>query len=52
MHGSAATAQVAVVSKHHGVPFYVAAPVTSIDLDIDSVSQAMILLISVVFKYD
>ncbi|XP_034254945.1 methylthioribose-1-phosphate isomerase [Thrips palmi] len=27
------TYQIAVVAKHHGVPFYVAAPLTSIDLD-------------------
>lgn len=25
--------QIAVVAKHHSVPFYVAAPLTSIDLD-------------------
>jgi len=28
------TYQIAVVAKHHGVPFYVAAPLTSIDLAI------------------
>ncbi|KAH8383568.1 hypothetical protein KR009_009340 [Drosophila setifemur] len=30
------TYQIAVVAKHHGVPFYVAAPLTSIDLAIPS----------------
>ncbi|EDW16486.1 methylthioribose-1-phosphate isomerase [Drosophila mojavensis] len=30
------TYQIAVVAKHHGVPFYVAAPLTSIDLEIPS----------------
>lgn len=25
--------QIAVLAKHHGVPFYVAAPLTSIDLE-------------------
>ncbi|EDW83258.1 uncharacterized protein Dwil_GK22419 [Drosophila willistoni] len=30
------TYQIAVVAKHHGVPFYVAAPLTSIDLQIPS----------------
>ncbi len=25
--------QIAVLAKHHGVPFYIAAPLTSIDLD-------------------
>lgn len=30
------TYQIAVVAKHHGVPFYVAAPLTSIDLKIQS----------------
>lgn len=30
------TYQIAVVAKHHGVPFYVAAPLTSIDLKIPS----------------
>ena len=28
------TYQMAVVAKHHGVPFYIAAPLTSIDLGI------------------
>lgn len=30
------TYQIAVVAKHHGVPFFVAAPLTSIDLQIPS----------------
>ena len=30
------TYQIAVVAKHHDVPFYVAAPLTSIDLQIPS----------------
>lgn len=30
------TYQIAVVARHHGVPFYVAAPLTSIDLAIQS----------------
>lgn len=30
------TYQIAVIAKHHGVPFYIAAPLTSIDLTIPS----------------
>lgn len=30
------TYQIAVIAKHHGVPFYVAAPFTSIDMKIPS----------------
>ena len=30
------TYQIAVVAKHHGVPFYIAAPSTSVDLSISS----------------
>lgn len=30
------TYQIAVVAKYHGVPFYIAAPLTSIDLGIQS----------------
>lgn len=30
------TYQIAVLAKHHGVPFYVAAPFTSIDMNIQS----------------
>lgn len=28
--------QIAVLSKHHGIPFYVAAPLSSIDMSIPS----------------
>ena len=30
------TYQIAIVARHHGVPFYVAAPSTSVDLSIAS----------------
>lgn len=36
------TYQIAVVAKHHGVPFYVAAPLTSIDLAIPSGDRIVI----------
>lgn len=36
------TYQIAVVCKHHNVPFYIAAPLTSIDLNIPSGDQIVI----------
>lgn len=36
------TYQIAVVAKHHNVPFYIAAPLTSIDLKIPSGDQIVI----------
>ena len=36
------TYQLAIVAKHHGVPFYVVAPSTSVDLTLDNGSQIKI----------
>lgn len=36
------TYQLAIVAKHHGVPFYVVAPSTSIDLSLDTGDQIVI----------
>ncbi|EGD74153.1 methylthioribose-1-phosphate isomerase [Salpingoeca rosetta] len=36
------TYQIAIAAKHHGVPFYVAAPITSVDLDLPDGSHIVI----------
>ena len=36
------TYQLAIVAKHHGIPFYVVAPSTSIDLTLESGSEIVI----------
>lgn len=39
---SAEITQIAIAAKYHGVPFYVAAPLTSVDTKLDSGSQITI----------